>query len=151
MTIQEVKEKIYQQNHIDTKIKELEKRKTALQDEELKLWRLWKREEQDVERLEAPTLSAFWYALTGRKEQMLDKEKQEAYAASVKYSTVKNELEEIRQELERLFLQKRSRKSWNACWPVPLRTERNGLRQTARKRRKRCCSLRRTLQNRMRK
>lgn len=58
------------------------------------------REEQaDVERLEGRSLSAFFYQLTGRMEEKLTKEKQEAYGAQLKYDTAARELAAVEQEL----------------------------------------------------
>ena len=41
-------------------------------------------EQEDVERLEGRSLSAFFYHVIGKKEEKLTQEKQEAYAARVK-------------------------------------------------------------------
>ena len=60
------------------------------------------REEQvDVDRLEGRSLSAFFYQVMGKKEEKLTQEKQEAYAARVKYDAAARELTEIEEDLRR--------------------------------------------------
>lgn len=58
-------------------------------------------EQEDVERLEGRSLSAFFYHVIGKKEEKLTQEKQEAYAARVKYDAVARELSGIEEDLRR--------------------------------------------------
>jgi len=62
-----------------------------------------------VDRLEGHSLAAFFYQVIGKMDEKLDKERQEAYAARVKYdaalhdlSSVDADLEQIQNRLERL-------------------------------------------------
>lgn len=58
------------------------------------------REEQaDVDRLEGRSLSAFFYNVIGKMDEKLTQEKQEAYAARVKYDAVARELAGIEEDL----------------------------------------------------
>ena len=60
------------------------------------------REEQaDVDRLEGRSLSAFFYNVIGKMDDKLTQEKQEAYAARVKYDAVARELAGIEEDLRR--------------------------------------------------
>ncbi|MDR3728486.1 MAG: hypothetical protein Q3X94_01750 [Oscillospiraceae bacterium] len=60
------------------------------------------REEQaDVDRLEGRSLSAFFYNVIGKMDEKLTLEKQEAYAARVKYDAVARELAGIEEDLRR--------------------------------------------------
>lgn len=60
------------------------------------------REEQtDVERLEGRSLSAFFYNVIGKKDEKLTQERQEAYAARVKYDAAVGELAGIEEDLAR--------------------------------------------------
>lgn len=58
-------------------------------------------EQEDVERLEGRSLSAFFYHVIGKKEEKLTQEKQEAYAARVKYDAVAREMAGIEEDLRR--------------------------------------------------
>lgn len=104
MTIQEIREEIQKQQHREAKYKELMEQKNHLAQEEAELRAVWQKEEYDVSRMEAGSFSGFLYSLLGKKEQMLDKEKQEAYAAAVKHRTVLYELQAVEKELEQLSL-----------------------------------------------
>lgn len=56
-------------------------------------------EQRDVDKLEGRTLANFFYAVTGQMEKQLDKEKQEAYAAAVKYDAAVYELEAVKKDI----------------------------------------------------
>lgn len=45
----------------------------------------YSKEQEDVQRLEGRSLAAFFYHIVGKKEEALDRERVEAYAAKVKY------------------------------------------------------------------
>ena len=57
-------------------------------------------ERRDVDRLEGHSLAAFVYHVLGRKEEKLDTERREFYAARVKYDAAARELKFIRQDIE---------------------------------------------------
>lgn len=57
-------------------------------------------ERKDVDRLEGHSLAAFVYYALGKKEEKLDAERREYYAARVKYDAAARELEAIRQDIE---------------------------------------------------
>ena len=60
------------------------------------------REEQaDVDRLEGRSLAAFFYNVVGKMDEKLTRERQEAYAARVKYDAVARELSGIEEDLRR--------------------------------------------------
>ncbi len=56
-------------------------------------------EQRDVDKLEGRSLANFFYAVTGQMEKQLDKEKQEAYAAAVKYDAAVCELEAVKKDI----------------------------------------------------
>lgn len=58
-------------------------------------------EHKDVERLEGRSLAAFFYAMTGRMEEKLSKERREAYAARVKYDAAAREYAAVLEDLHR--------------------------------------------------
>lgn len=58
-------------------------------------------EQKDVDRLEGRSLAALFYSVLGRKDEQLDKEQQEAYAAAVKHDSAVRELEAVRQDIAR--------------------------------------------------
>ena len=58
-------------------------------------------EQADVDRLEGRSLSTFFYNVIGKKDEKLTKERQEAYAARVKYDAAAGELAGIQEDLDR--------------------------------------------------
>ncbi len=79
---------------------ELRSQYTVLKEKVLRLEAAMNSERRDVDRLEQPGLIAFFYAVTGQKEEKLDAERQEYYAARVKYETSLRELKALEQDLE---------------------------------------------------
>lgn len=65
------------------------------------LEQIFRKEQADVDRLEGRSLSAFFYNVIGKMDEKLTQEKQEAYAARVKYDAVARELTGIEEDLRR--------------------------------------------------
>lgn len=65
-------------------------------------------EQADVERLESRSLAAFFYNVLGTKDEMLSKERREAYEAAVKYDAAKSEYDFVCQQIERFEAESRS-------------------------------------------
>jgi len=68
-----------------------------------------KKEQEDVEKWEGRSLAVYFYNIIGKKNEMLDKERDEAYAARVKldaaeraFSAVKSEMTVMRKRLGEL-------------------------------------------------
>lgn len=80
----------------------LRKQLSDMEREELRLNALWRKEQSDVDKLEKPTLTAFFYMVTGQKETQLDNEKAEAYSAAVKHETIVREIEAVKAEINDL-------------------------------------------------
>lgn len=58
-------------------------------------------EQSDVERLEGGSLASFFYNVIGKMDERLNKEREEAYAARVKYDAAARELDAVERDLER--------------------------------------------------
>lgn len=57
-------------------------------------------ERRDVEILEGRSLAAFFYILTGKKDEKLSEERKEYYAARVRYEAARRELEAIETDIQ---------------------------------------------------
>lgn len=86
---------------LDAMIKELcsQRDSLTLRVSELKTNML--EEQADVDRLEGRSLTAFFYNVIGKMDEKLDKEREEAYAARVKYDAAVRELEGVENDLSR--------------------------------------------------
>lgn len=58
-------------------------------------------EEDDVKRLEGRSLAAFFYNVIGKMDEKLDKEREEAYAAAVKYDMAAQEWEQVKEDIRK--------------------------------------------------
>ena len=98
--LQVLQEQTAQKKHLDTVLKSLYDQQRDLQDKVRELNQIRISENADVEKLEGFSLATLYYLVIGKKEEMLDKEKQEAYAAQVKYDAAQEELEAVAKEIQ---------------------------------------------------
>ena len=103
--LQKLQKKVSQQKSVEAKLRELKSQKDELNNRVYVFKKTMKNEQADVERLERTSLSSVFYAMMGRKDEMLDKEKAEAYAAKVKYDAAVEELRLIEEDLHRMETQ----------------------------------------------
>ena len=108
-TLKELWQQVAEKKSCKAKQKELTAQRDTLADRLKKLEKSKLAEQADVDRLEGHSLAAFFYQVIGKMDEKLDKERQEAYAARVKYdaalhdlSSVDADLEQIQNRLERL-------------------------------------------------
>lgn len=85
---------------LESMLKELRAQQEPLQKKVAELKTVMLQEQQDVDRLEGRSLAAFFYLAVGKKDEKLDIERREAYAARVKYDAAARELEAIEQDIE---------------------------------------------------
>ena len=98
----QLQENISQKKSVEAKVKELKAQKNELNHKIYTLKKTMKREQSDVERLEKTSLSALFYTMLGQKEEKLEKEKVEAYAAKVKYDSAVTELSLLEEDLQHM-------------------------------------------------
>ncbi|QIB69072.1 hypothetical protein Ami103574_06940 [Aminipila butyrica] len=85
-TESKLKELYAQREELSTRVQEFRKNKLD--------------EQADVDQLEGRSLTAFFYAVVGKKDEKLDKEREEAYAARVKYDVALRELSAVEQDIQ---------------------------------------------------
>lgn len=84
---------------LEAMMAELRSQETILRKKVTELEKIKLEEQKDVDRLEGRSLSVFFYNVIGKKEEMLDKERREAYAARVKYDAAYRELDAILEDI----------------------------------------------------
>lgn len=84
---------------LETVMQELKTQENALLQKVAHLERIKISEQQDLDRLERGSLAAFFYNFIGKREEMLNKERREAYAARVKYDAAVRELKAIQEDI----------------------------------------------------
>ena len=90
-----------EKKRLEAKLRELYAQQETLETQTDELERTKLDEQADVDRLEGRSLSAFFYSMVGKLDQKLDKERQEAYAAQMKYDTAVRELSAVQADIAR--------------------------------------------------
>ena len=84
---------------LEAMLTELRSQREGLQEKVLQLKKIMISEHKDVQRLEGHSLAAFVYYALGKKEEKLDAERREYYAARVRYDAAARELEAIEEDI----------------------------------------------------
>ena len=79
---------------------ELERQRAEAAKKAAELNEIKKKEQADVDKLEGKSIKALFATLAGNKEEKLSKERQEAYAAAMKYDAAQRDLQGIMYDLE---------------------------------------------------
>lgn len=99
-SLKELQQQVGRKKKLESILWELEEQKIELEEKVSRLEKTKLKEESDVEKLQGKSLTAIFYTILGNKEERLDKEKQEACAAVLKYKTALQELESIKSEIQ---------------------------------------------------
>ncbi len=105
--LQQLQEKVSQKKRLEAKWRELQSQHEDLSNRVQELKTVMGNEQADVDRLERTSLTSVFYAVIGKKEDMLDKEKAEAYAAKVKYDSAVQELNLVANDIHQIEIQLR--------------------------------------------
>lgn len=100
MEITELYKKVKNKEVYESRLSELRSQNDELTAKADALEKAMSKEQKDVDKLEKGGLASFFFELTGKKEQKLDKEKLEAYEAKVKYDNACYQLTENKREIE---------------------------------------------------
>ncbi len=97
-----VQEQMIQQRNLEGRKSSLQTQIRELEKKVLELSCKKDAEQRDVEKLQGRSLANFFYYVTGSMQHRLEKEKQEAYAAAVKYDAAVQELEAVKYDLSQI-------------------------------------------------
>ena len=98
-TLDQLRQQVAGKGQLEAKLKELRSQKAEYERNVISLRVAFRQEQEDVEKLEGRSLANYFYAVIGRLDDKLDKERQEAYAARVKLDAAQRELEKIDQDI----------------------------------------------------
>lgn len=98
----EFRAQMARKKHLESVLPEMRKQKVDLVQKVNALDEVRIKEEHDVEKMEGGSLASFFYNVVGKKDQKLDKERQEAYEARVKYDAAVSELEAMTLDIDKL-------------------------------------------------
>ena len=97
--LKELQEQVSRKKHLTVKRDELQKQYDRLKEKAAQLEAEKVSEQADVERLEARSLANFFYQVVGKMDEKLSKEKEEAYAAAVKYDAAVSEMKAVKADI----------------------------------------------------
>ena len=96
-----LQEKISRFRQLTSMLKELRSQRDTIAERVRELETIKMDEQADVDRLEGRSLASFFYNVIGKMDERLNKEREEAYAARVKYDAAARELEAIDGDIHR--------------------------------------------------
>lgn len=96
-----LQEKISRSRQLTSMLKELRSQRDTIAARVRELEAIKVDEQADVDRLEGRSLASFFYNVIGKMDERLNKEREEAYAARVKYDAAARELEAIDGDIQR--------------------------------------------------
>jgi len=99
--LKELHEQAARKRYLEKVLTDLRSQQEELVDKVAELEEIKIDEQEDVERLEGRSLAALFYILVGKMDEMLDKERQEAYAARVKFDAAVKSLEFVEYEIQK--------------------------------------------------
>lgn len=99
--LKELQEKISRSRQLSSMLKELRGQRDTIAARVQELEAIKMDEQADVDRLEGRSLASFFYNVIGKMDERLNKEREEAYAARVKYDAAARELEAIDGDIQR--------------------------------------------------
>ena len=99
--LKEFHSKVARKKHLEVVLQDLWAQEQELVPKVAELEQIKMDEQEDVERLEGGSLAAFFYGVIGKMDEKLDKERQEAYMASVKFDAAVRQLETVEYEIEK--------------------------------------------------
>lgn len=101
-SLKELQAKVQRRQKLQAEIDSLRERIATVVRKGVDLSVALEKEQADVERLTKAGITALFYAMLGKKEEMLEKERREFYAAAAKYEAAKTEHRQLEAELREL-------------------------------------------------
>ena len=99
--LQQLQDKISRKRQLEAKVSELRAQRSKLSGRARELESILLKEQTDVEKLEGRSLASFFYYVIGKSAEQINKEREEAYAAKVKYDAAARELAAVEEDLAR--------------------------------------------------
>ena len=102
----ELQQKIAAKSAVEAKFSELQDQRKRFDREVISLRVAFRKEQEDVEKLEGRSLSNYFFQVVGKLDEKLDKERREAYAARVKLDAAERELAGIEADIAEIQRQR---------------------------------------------
>lgn len=97
--LQILQQKVARKRRLERMLKDLHKQGDELKGKVRELEATRRKEQSDVDRLERHSLSSLFYRIVGKKEEKLDEQRREAYAAAMKHDVAVRELASVEENI----------------------------------------------------
>ena len=104
-TIFELQQKVARKTSLEAKLRELQNQIREYDREVISLRVAFRKEQEDVEKLEGRSLANYFFQVVGKLDEKLDQERREAYAAKVKLDAAERELAGIESDIAEIQTQ----------------------------------------------
>ena len=98
-TLFELQQKVARKPSLEAKLRELQNQRREYDREVISLRVAFRKEQEDVEKLEGRSLANYFFQVVGKLDEKLDQERKEAYAAKVKLDAAERELAGIESDI----------------------------------------------------
>ena len=98
-TLKQLYDMTAEKKRLDAKYKDLKAQAATYGEQLFALRSAYTKEQEDVDKLEGRSLASYFYNVIGKKDEKLDKEREEAYAARVKLDAAERELTAVKNEM----------------------------------------------------
>ena len=101
-TLFELQQKVARKPSLEAKLRELQNQRREYDREVISLRVAFRKEQEDVEKLEGRSLANYFFQVVGKLDEKLDQERREAYAAKVKLDAAERELAGIESDISEI-------------------------------------------------
>ena len=98
----ELQQKVAMKPALEAKLRELQNQRREYDREVVSLRVAFRKEQEDVEKLEGRSLANYFFQVVGKLDEKLDQERREAYAAKVKLDAAERELAGIKADVQEI-------------------------------------------------
>lgn len=99
--LRKMQQSMTRKEHLKSIMNSLTIQRCDLEEQVSELEQIKIKEQSDVDKLEGGSLFSFFYHVIGKKDERLTKEREEAYAAAVKYDAAMRQLESVEYDLKK--------------------------------------------------
>ncbi len=100
--LEELQQGIYRYRRIDSMLKNLQAQLDSQESKQYDLEQELKKENLDVEKVNKMGVSALFHTILGNREKQIEKERQEALAAQLKYDDITEQIEDTKRQISEL-------------------------------------------------
>ena len=101
----DLQQKVAMKPSLEAKLRELQNQRKEYDREVISLRLAFRKEQEDVEKLEGRSLANYFFQVVGKLDEKLDQERREAYAAKVKLDAAERELAGIESDIAEIQTQ----------------------------------------------